>query len=188
MRVISNVMAEKRGQAFDTLDTDGDGYLRRADFAVIADRLAAGAGVTDDAPVRHAYLGFWNTLARHLRLSDDGRISRGQYIAAVHELVSSSPDGFDEVISYMPKAIIALYDADGDGRLDHREFLAMEAALGVDPAGARISLLALDRDADGFVVGADLLQAAREFVVSNDPHASGNWLFGGLKPPPPRRF
>lgn len=182
--MVSEVAAEKHGQTFDFLDVDRDGYLQQADFEALAQRLAAGAAASDADVVRDAYLKFWNSLAYQLGIQPDGRISRAQYIDGVDQIGRSSPHGFDHAIAQMPRAILALYDHDGDGMLNAKEFLAMQAALGVPRKKARVALLALDRNADGFVDGIDLMQACREFMLSDDPHAHGNWLFGGLAPKP----
>ncbi len=186
--MVSEVAAEKHGQVFDFLDADHDGYLEEADMEAIAQRLTAGAAATDDAVVRDAYLKFWNSLTYQLGVDPGSQISREQYIDGLDQIAHSSPHGFDHAIAQMPRAILALYDHDGDGMLNAKEFLAMERALGVSTRNARIALLALDRDADGFVDGIDLMRACREFVLSEDPHAPGNWLFGGLAPKPFRRY
>jgi Ca2+-binding EF-hand superfamily protein len=182
--MVSEVSAEKHRQEFDILDVDHDGYLEEADIEEIATRLATGAAAHDVELVRDAYLKFWNSLAFMLRISPDDRITRDQYIEGIDEIVKSSPDGFDHAIAQIPRAILALYDHDHDGRLSAKEFLAMQAALGVSPEHSQIALLALDRDADGFIDGTDLIRATREFELSDDPHAPGNWLLGGLKPKP----
>lgn len=186
--MVSDVAAEKHGQTFDFLDINRNGYLQRGDFEDIAKRLARSASNEDMHIVVSAYLQFWEDLCRKLKVADDGQISRDEYIEGIEAVAKSSPHGFDEGIAQMPRAILVLYDADGDGRLSAKEFLAFQTALGVAPEQASIGLLAIDRDADGFVTAEDLMQACREFVCSDDPHAPGNWLFGGLKPRPIRYY
>jgi len=186
--MVSDVAAEKYGQTFDFLDVDHDGFLEEADFEAIAERLAVGAAASDAEVARDAYVKFWNSLAYQLGVASDGRLSRQEYIEGCGEIVKSSPTGFDHAIAQMPRAILALYDHDRDGMLSAKEFLAMQSALGVSQERARIALLALDHDADGFVDGGELMQACREFMLSDDPHAPGNWLLGGLQPKPFRPF
>jgi Ca2+-binding EF-hand superfamily protein len=182
---VSAVAAEKHGQTFAILDVDNDGYLRRDDFEALAVRLATGAADPDAQHIREVYLTFWSHLAMELDLPDHGTLARDDFINAMHSILRSTPDSFEQVIASMPRGILTLYDADGDGRLSASEFLRMQKALGTQPDRARIALLALDRDADGFINGGDLVHATREFVLSDDPHAPGNWLFGGLTPPKP---
>jgi EF hand len=182
--MVSDVAAEKHGQTFDMFDVNHDGYLEEANFEALATRLAAGAAASDTELVRDAYLKLWNSLAYLLGIGPAERISREQYIEGMDKIAKSSPRGFDQAIAQIPRAILAIYDHDRDGMLSAKEFLAMQAALGVSMEHAKIALLALDRDADGFIGGADLIRANREFVLSDDPHAPGNWLFGGLKPKP----
>ena len=186
--MVSPVAAEKHGQSFDFLDVDADGSLDRTDFVAVAARLAEGAGAKEHETVRDAYLMFWERLAVELAVDPDGTIGREQFIEGLDKLAKATPTAFEEAIAQMPLALLALYDHDGDGRLNKSEFMAMQTALGVPKDRARISLLALDRDADGMIGGADLLAACREFVLSEDPHAPGNWLFGGLAPKPIRYF
>jgi Ca2+-binding EF-hand superfamily protein len=182
--MVSDVAAEKHGQTFDFLDVDQDGYLEEADFEAMAARLAQSAAARDGELVRDAYLKFWYSLAFQLGIHPTEKVNREQYIEGMDKIAKSSPHGFDHAIAQMPRAILAIYDHDRDGMLSAKEFLAMQAAIGVTRENAKIALLALDHDADGFVGGADLMKACREFVLSDDPHAPGNWLFGGLKPKP----
>jgi Ca2+-binding EF-hand superfamily protein len=182
--MVSDVAAEKHGQVFDLLDVDHDGYLERADVEAMAERLAAGAAAYDQETVRDAYLKFWNSLTYQLGVGPDVRLSRDEYVQASDEIAKSSPAGFDHAIAQMPRAILAVYDHDGDDRLSAKEFLTMQAALGVPPERAEIALLALDRNADGFISRSELMDACREFMLSDDPHAPGNWLLGGLRPKP----
>ncbi len=186
--MVSAVAAEKHGQSFSFLDVDNDGYLQRADFEAIAERLARGAGSAKHEIVRDAYLKFWEGLATELGAGALGRISRQEYIEGLDRLAKSTPAAFEQTIAQMPRAILAIYDHDGDGRLSKEEFLAMQAALGVSSDKADIALLALDRDADGMIDGEELMAACREFVLSDDLHAPGNWLHGGLEPKPIRYF
>ncbi|GIH03372.1 calcium sensor EFh [Rhizocola hellebori] len=185
--MVSAVAAEKHGQTFDLFDIDDDGYLTRADFEAIATRLTQAADKTHDQSLYDAYLHFWNSLAGEVGIDPEGRMTRQEFIEGLDRLMKTST-GFDEVIAQMPYAVLALYDRDGDGRVSREEFLAMQTAAGVSRDKAEIALLALDRDADGVIGVEDLLAAVREFMLSDDLFAPGNWLFGGLEPKPIRYY
>jgi Ca2+-binding EF-hand superfamily protein len=186
--MVSAVAAEKHGQTFDVFDVNDDGCLDRTDFVAIAARLAEGAGVPDDRVLREVYVGFWESLAHELGIDSDASMSRDEFIEGLDSLVKSTPTGFDEAVAQMPRAVLALYDRDGDGKVSGEEFLAMQNASGVPRDKAEIALLALDRDADGMLSVAELVAAVREFFLSDDIYAPGNWLFGGLAPKPIRYF
>ena len=183
--MVSDVAAEKNGQTFDVFDADGDGYVERADFETLAARLAETAGVSDHQSLRDVYVRFWEGLARELGIGPDARMSREAFIEGMDSLAKSTPTGFEEAVAQI---VLAIYDRDGDGKVSGEEFLAIQAASGVPRDKAEISLLALDRDADGMLGVDELVIAIREFILSDDLHAPGNWLFGGLEPKPIRYF
>jgi Ca2+-binding EF-hand superfamily protein len=186
--MVSDIAAEKHGQTFDTFDSDEDGYLDSADFEALAARLAKGAGLADDSVLREVYLRFWQSLTSELGINVGASMSREAFIEALDSLAKSTPTGFDEAIAQIPRTVLAIYDRDGDGRVSGEEFLAMQAASGVPKEKAEVALLALDRDADGMLGVDELVAATREFILSDDLYAPGNWLFGGLAPKPIRYF
>ena len=186
--MVSDVAAEKLGQWFDMLDTAGHGYLIRGDFLAVADRVARSAGVAQAPALTEAYLNLWTALADGLGMHPDGKLSREQYIRGVATLARADPRFVESSMVRICGAGVALYDTDADGRLSREEFLTMLAAFGVSAQRAQIAHLALDKNADGYIFGEDMLAAAREFILSDDPHAFGNWLFGGLEPKPIRYY
>jgi Ca2+-binding EF-hand superfamily protein len=186
--MVSDLAAEKHGQTFDVFDADEDGYLDRGDLDALAARLAEGAGVGDSSVLHEVYLKFWESLAGELGIDTDASMSREAFIEGLDRLAKLTPTGFDEAIAQIPRAVLAIYDRDGDGKVSGEEFLAMQAASGVPKEKAEIALLALDRDADGMLGVDDLVAATREFILSDDLYAPGNWLFGGLAPKPVRYF
>ncbi len=186
--MVSDVAAEKHGQWFDILDAGCHGYLRRDDFQAISARLARHAGATEAPALTEAYLLLWQCLDTELRVGPHGKMTRQQFVEGLDTLVKSANAGFERAVARIPSAVAALFDADADGRLTRDELLAMLAALGLSGDKADIALLALDHDADGYIDCEDLMAATREFILSEDPFAPGNWLLGGLTPKPIRYF
>jgi Ca2+-binding EF-hand superfamily protein len=186
--MVSDVAAEKHGQSFDLLDVDDDGYLERADFELIATRLSQGAGAGNLTIMHEAYVKLWTSLAGELGIDADAKMARDEFIHGLDAIAKSTPSGFDNAIAQIPVAILALYDRDRDGKLSKEEFQAMQAAWGVSKDKTDIALLALELDDDGMICVEYLLAACREFVLSEDLYAPGNWLLGGLAPKPIRYF
>lgn len=186
--MVSDVAAEKLGQWFDVLDAAGHGYLTRDDFQAVATRLARRAGVAEAPAVTESFLRVWDSLAENFGIDRGGKLMRVQYIEGFAALAETSPQFVNTAAAYIPEVIFALFDTDDDRRLSKDEFLSMLAALGLPEAKAQVAHLALDHDADGYIGADEFVEASRQFVLSDDPYALGNWLLGGLAPKPIRYF
>ncbi|MGW7084486.1 EF-hand domain-containing protein [Streptomyces sp. NPDC054871] len=183
----STFLDRKLSRRFSTYDTDGDGFIERADFETSVARLGEafghGAGSGPVARLRELSIGLWEHLARVADADKDGRISEAEYKAAFAAGLLETPKSFDE--GYIPflDAIMDIADADGDGKLTREEQVRWTGALmNLPEADAREVFGRLDRNADGAIGRDEILDAIREFYFSDDPHSAGSWLLGPLDP------
>jgi Ca2+-binding EF-hand superfamily protein len=77
-------------------------------------------------------------------------------------------------------AVAELCDGDADGLIGRGEFRTMLAAFGTAYDDVDVAFDRLDRTGEGVLTVDELVQAAKEFYVGDDPAAVGNWLYGPL--------
>ena len=180
---ITPFLDKKLTRRFQTYDTDGDGYLERADFETAAGRMADEFGLAADDPDRLRLatlcLGLWE----HLRTVAGAqvKISQEQYKSAFAAGLLETEASFDA--GYLPflQAIVAIADVDGDGRLtadDHARWTG--SLMNLPESLARDIHARLDADEDGLIDSADLLAAIREYYFDDAPDSAGGWLLGPL--------
>ena len=96
-------------------------------------------------------------------------------------------DDRDAVRAYARGDVQLIFDAmdvDGDGRLTVAEYRAYLRACGADDAIADAFFAHADLDEDGRVTRDELSHAVQEFLLSENPDAAGNYLFGPILPDP----
>ncbi|GAB2826601.1 EF-hand domain-containing protein [Streptomyces daliensis] len=165
---------------FELMDTDGNGTLEESDYTRIADRLVAASGAAEDAPeaeeVRRHYLTLWRTLRAKGDVDLDGKVTPEEYRASVVQSFVDG-DGYDQLMTPLAQAVVALFDDDGDDALTHDQYLAMTGALGLEPDSAA-EAHGIMADEDGKVPARQFLEALREFYVAPAPGPAGSVLFG----------
>lgn len=169
---------------FDAFDVSGVGVLERADFAVLADRYAAACGMPVGAPAHQhmlaTLLGIWDgQFPGEAGLT--ARIPKALWVGAVLQALGDDPEGYRRQLRLIADAFFDACDADGNGALsreDHTPLLI--ATTGCSPEGAKQAFDKMDLDGDGTLSRADVCRGFEEFVMSEDPHAQGNWFFGPL--------
>nr|WP_275409195.1 EF-hand domain-containing protein [Streptomyces sp. SID12501] len=72
----------------------------------------------------------------------------------------------------------AIFDLDGDGQLDQKEFARMMGGFHLPPDAAQEAFGRTDQDGDGAIGRDEFRQATIDLYTGDDPHAPGNWLAG----------
>jgi len=169
----------KLAKMFDLYDVNKDGYIDAADYERVGEGFAAGAGAAagseDFEKIRATYLGFWEHLRQAADADQDGKVTRDEFVASYDALLAMR-----ETVAGVSQMILQLTDRDGDGKITLPEFSTNLGAYGVEASDAAEAFRHLDRDGDGFIDNAELLQNVEEFFYGEDPNARGNWLVGPL--------
>jgi Ca2+-binding EF-hand superfamily protein len=171
----------KLARMFAVLDIDRDGYLDRDDYVARVQRLAEVCGWAEDAPEYVRSLGFandeWESLAESADGDGDGRVSLEEYLQYGDDFL----DDRQAVQSYARGDAQLLFDAmdsDGDGRITVAEYRRYLEVCGADASGADSFFAHADLDEDGRISRREMAHAIEEFLLSEDPRAGGNFLFG----------
>lgn len=177
------LLARKIDRAFGYLDADGDGRIETEDVVALGDRLLSAFGVTQASPKGQAVLSsfglFWTTLLGEMDTDSDGMIAPAEYRAGMTAAFVDGPH-FERAFRPAAEAVAQLCDTDGDGRVGRDEFRRMHEAFGAAPEDTDAAFRKLDTSGDGTLTVDELVAAARDFYLSDDPDAVGNWLFGDV--------
>ncbi|MFI6497066.1 EF-hand domain-containing protein [Nonomuraea typhae] len=173
----------KLDRAFEHIDVSGTGEIERADLLGLGARILVGFGEspTSAAGTRlvDSFDGIWAALSQALDRDRDTRMSREDFHRAMATAFIEG-EGFDTVFRPAIQVVAELCDADGDGLIGPGEFRTMLSAFGTAYDDVDEAFDRLDRSGRGVLAVTELVEAARQYYVGDDPHASGNWLFGPL--------
>ncbi|WP_219461571.1 EF-hand domain-containing protein [Nonomuraea rhizosphaerae] len=178
-----DLLIHKLDRAFDHIDAGGEGVIERGDLLGLGARLLVGFGESPTSVTGSGLVGgfdgIWSCLSEALGRDGDSRISREEFHCA---MVGAFVQGglYDSVFRPATAAVADLCDDDGDGLIGPREFRTMLSAFGTAYDDVDDAFDHLDRAGRGVLTVAELVEAACEYYVGDDPNAAGNWLYGPL--------
>lgn len=185
--MLGHLQLQKSHHYFDLIDQDEDGYINREDFEIQAERLADHRDLSDDQEdaLTDQMLGWWNQLCATADVNDDDRVSRNEWEAfwkAIQSAVDEGGDSEEQMLASLEaagKVTFRTLDATGSGEVTEDEYTNWLSAWGAD--GASDAFHELDRNDDGHLSEEDVVEATKEFYLSNDMEAPGNMLYGALQ-------
>ncbi len=175
----------KLATMFAALDLDRDGAIRLSDFTRRVETLAKMKGwLPDSEPYARNYayaLAEWGNLLESAETDGDGQVSLGEFLHWADVFL----DDRDAVRAYAHGDVQLLFDAmdvDRDGRVSAAEYRTYLEACGIDASAAADFFAYADLDEDGMIARSEMSHAMEEFLLSQNPKAAGNYLFGPLVP------
>ena len=185
MLMLGDLQRRKAAHYFELIDADGNGLIEPDDFQRRADRLAEALNVTGEAErerLRRRVMLWWEHLSSLADANDDGRITRDEWemywerfkIAVSMGSNRRSIEKLERVARHTFRAI----DRSNSGRITENEFSNWLQAW--DISQHERVFRRLDRGDTGYLTEEDLVEATKEFYLSNDPEAPGNVLYGEL--------
>ena len=170
----------KLTKLFQLRDSNQNGSIGKDDFdqdfeTIIRDNHLQ-PGSPEYETLRSNFEDQWNNLREQMDTNGDGLVSLNEWLD-YHDLVLSD-NRYDEVFQKQHEGVFDSDDADGDGKLDVNLFLNKRKTPDMDDQDITKLQLLVDPDGDGYMEKSHLLQLVREFYLSNDPEAPGNWFFG----------
>lgn len=179
--MLTELQRRKFTRLFQMWDYDKDGVLRRGDYEQAAHAIANFLGIQAGSPEMDThmthYMAGWEQLQPSADANGDERVTLDEFLSATSFIVSN-PSVFEGVTMSSASNSIRWMDRDGDGRIAREEYLGVVTSYQMTMAEAEEAFSHLDRDGDGYITQAESLTNTREFFLSQDPEARGNWLFG----------
>ncbi|MET9229610.1 calcium sensor EFh [Lentzea sp. NPDC003310] len=167
----SEFQRSKVDRVFRAMDADGNGFLERGDFELLARRWAAVRG-GDHALLSAVMLGWWDTLSH--AAGGSARVSLDDVLSVVDVL----PDNIEPVLG-TADAMFGAVDADGDDFVSEDEYQVM---IDVWAGGSTETVFAkLDLDGDGRLSRNEFTTLWAEFWAGDDPEAPGSYVFGPVQ-------
>lgn len=186
--MLGHFQRQKSHHYFDLIDRDEDGFIDGEDFRIQADSLADQRDLSDDEreALRKQMLGWWEQLCATADVNDDEQISRSEWDGFWEAIHGAVDEGSDEEKATMLKSLersatvtFDTIDTTGSGEITKEEYADWLAAWGA--TGADEAFEELDRDGKGYLSEHDLIEATKEFYLSNDADAPGTLLYGMLQ-------
>jgi Ca2+-binding EF-hand superfamily protein len=182
--MITELHERKYDKLFRFLDVNLNGMLEFEDMLAYAARITSAFDVAPTAPKAQALVDalqlFWDTLLSSLDLDGDRRISPEEWRAGMTVAFLDDMDGFVRAIRPTVLAAAAMVDTDGDGVVSRTEFVRAGIALGVTQEDKEAAFDHLDIDGNGSLSIDEIVEAIRDFVMSEDPDVRGNWAYGPI--------
>lgn len=175
----------KLARMFAVYDLDHDGAIRRSDYTRRVEAVARLRGWTHRSPEYERNLKFalmeWEAMCESADIDQDGQVTLDEFLRYGEIFL----DDRDAVRSFSRGDAQLLFDAmdvDGDHRISAAEYRAYLDVCGVDPSAADAFFAYADLDEDGKITRVEMSHAVEEFLLSENPEAAGNYLFGPLEP------
>ncbi len=184
--MIGDLQRKKASYYFDLIDEDENGFIEANDFRLRAERMAEARGVTDEealSTLQSRVMTWWEHLCAIADFDDDDRITREEwetYWESIEAGVSQEGEEREETLQSLEQAARGTFKAinTDTGPITEKEYTDWLEAWGVEEGDAAFHRL--DRDGSGTLTQEDLVEAVKEFYLSNDPDAPGNVLYGEL--------
>ncbi len=186
--MIGHFQRQKSHHYFDLIDRDEDGLINGEDFEVQANRLADRRDLSDEdrEALKEQMLGWWRQLCATADANEDGRVSRDEWEQFWEAIVATIEEGSEEEEAQMlesleraAKVTFQTIDTTDSGEITEEEYEDWLAAWGAE--GTSEAFEELDRDGSGTLNEEDLMEATKEFYLSDDADAPGNLLYGKLQ-------
>lgn len=178
-----DLLNHKLDRAFDHIDVSGNGVVEREDLLGLGARILVGFGESPTsvtgASLVDSFDRVWSALAQALERDGDTGIARLDFRTAMTAAFVTG-DGYEPVLKPAAAAVAELCDGDRDGEIRLGDFRTMLSAFGVAYDDVDEAFDRLDRAGRGRLTVAELVAAASDYYRSDDPNATGNWLFGPL--------
>ncbi len=180
---LSPFRRRKLDMMFSVLDLDGDGFVEQADFTRRVEAFARMRGWEAGSEEYERNLRFaldeWENLRETADADEDHRVSRREF-GRYGEVFLDDRDAVRAHARGDAQLLFDAMDSDGDGKVTADEYRVYLEVCGVDASAADAFFAHADLNEDGRITRAEMSHAVEEFLLSEDPAAGGNYLFGPL--------
>ena len=178
--MLTPLQKQKQTHFFRILDFDCNGLIQRDDFEAIGENLAIIRGFDAEDEefkiIMNSSVSVWDSLTHYIHGTD---CSLDMWLTFIDTLViNSDDDWYDQYVTGVVETLFDLFDTDKDQYISLDEYLDLFIGLRIEVRFAPKSFRNLDINKDEQISRSEMAKAVREFLKSDDPDATGNWLFG----------
>ncbi len=184
--MLTELQKRKLMKLFCMYDTCNLGVLKIADFERLAQQLAElrgwKPGSADYERITSQYLFRWNRIRSEIKetlnVRNDGRVNLDEWLT-YYDIVLNNRSHEKELLA-LAEAVFNVIDLDESGHLDKDEWTALFRAYNIPVIYVEETFARIDLDGDGVLNKEEVLSMIREFYYSDDPNATGNYMFGPI--------
>jgi Ca2+-binding EF-hand superfamily protein len=182
--MLKSIQKKKLSHFFNVLDYKKNGHLREDDFTGIGENtcfyLSIPHSSKDYDNIIERSKDLYKQLIKGLNKTYGDTITMDEWLNYFdHEIIAvRNVSLLQEYVQITVKYIFDLYDQNHDNLLSVEEYADMFSIYGIDITYSAKSFLQLDKNHDYGISKQELTNAVKEFFVSPNPEAGGNWIFG----------
>ncbi len=193
--MLTDFQKRKLMKLFSMYDACNLGVLKISDFECLAQRLADLRGwLPNTEPyedITSKYLLLWNRMRseiKHKVLSQENIEEATTQIRSqvnleewfiYFDIVLNDPSYHEETLA-LTETVFAVVDTDESGHLDKEEWANFFRVYNIPVIYVEETFAKIDLDGNGVLTKDEVLGMIKDFYFSNDPDASGNYMFGPI--------
>ncbi|WP_221409448.1 EF-hand domain-containing protein [Marinoscillum furvescens] len=175
---------QKLVHLFNILDTNKNALLQPDDFTAVAekisDKLQYGAESKERLDLKSHALRLYVQLLTDME-KEEVSISLDEWLQLFGSWEIIHPASAKKYIYRIASYVFSLFDQNRDRVISKLEYLAMFEIYNIDMSYSEKGFAGLDANGDGLVSMEEMTQGFKDFLLSPDPDAPGNYIFGNWK-------
>jgi len=184
-----NFYIKKITHYFNMYDYNGNGVIEASDLLIPAERLTKIRGWGPNSGKTAVYIaGIKQMTIQLIRIADennDGVISLEEYIKYWVGMAAAFHAGNEQVVTMLQAIALDtgnMLDGNNDGKVTWEEYDQFMRSFRDDMYfDTKAAFAILDLDSNGVIsIPEEIIQISQDFLVSDDPTAPGNWIFGPI--------
>lgn len=181
--MLTELRKQKLTYLFTLLDANKNGLLQPDDFVSVADKMCDVLNYEEGDQLRLRIK--LKALRLYVQLlTDMGKSDVAVSLDEWCELFGSrkvEPRAAKKYIFRTAAYIFNLFDQNEDRVITKREYLDMFKIYDINLEYSEKGFQKLDANSDGQITLQEMISGFRDFLMSSNPEAAGNWIFGDWK-------
>lgn len=179
--MLTEVRRKKLSYLFNILDSNKNELLQPDDFSQVAEKMSDSLNFEENSKERLRLK--LKSLRLYVQLltdmeKEDVSITRDEWLGLFGSRNTISPKAAKKYIFRTAAYIFTLFDQNEDHIISKKEYYDMFKIYDIDMKYSEMGFEKLDQNHDGQITLSEMVNGFRDFLMSSNPDASGNWIFG----------